>query len=1066
MKAAHPASNCIVRLFIVLPVMAGLVLAGAASGASAQSQTGFTYNGVAYTSYQSNEYLETPQGPDGTAAMAAYGVDYATVLATQYVQTSTSTTIAPDSSTPTDAAVVAAITNLQNSGIKVVLKPQVDSLDGIWRGEFEPTNTAAWFASYQTFIVHYATIAQAQGVDVFVVGCEFATLSGSAYQSNWDTIIAAVRAVYTGPLAYAANATSAGDEFTKVSFWPKLDIIGVDGYFPLTNHADPTLAQLVNAWTIPADNKNGFAPATALKNFQASVINAQTNTTMPLIFTEIGYTSTAGTNEAPYNYTPTGTFDPTEQANCYQAFFEVFSQQSSWMKGVFWWDWSVSAPGANDTGYSPQNKLAGDVLAYWYGGQNFTLAPTASTLSVTQGSNATDTITVTPADGFTGTVTLAATGLPAGVTAAFATNPATSTSVLTLTAGSTATTGAATVTVTGTSATGTLTTFTTIALTITASSAPSFTLSASPGSVTVIQGNSNTSTVTVNPVDGFTSAVTLAATGLPTGVTAAFATNPTTGSSVLTLTAGSTATAGPATVTITGTSGALTASTTIALTVNVPPSFTLSASPGSVTVIQGNSATDTITVTGAGGFSGPVALSAAGLPGGVTASFAPGTGSGTQVLTLTASGTATVGGPVTVTVNGTTLYPGGPPSCGIPCNLTASTTIALTVNVPPSFTLSPSAPTLSVTQGSSATDTITVTGAGGFSAPVGLSAAGLPSGVTASFGAGTSSMLTLTASSTATVGGPVTVTINGTTLYPGGPPSCGIPCNLTASTTIALTVDAAPTPSFTLSASPASLSVAQGGSGTSTISVTDVGGFTGSVALAASGLPSGVTAAFATNPATGASVLTLTASNTTTTGAATITITGTSGALTAAASVALTITAEPSFIFSGPAITVAPGAATGNTSTIAVAPTNGFTGTVNLSCSISPAAASDPATCTLSPASVTLTGSMAQLSTLTVTTTAATSAENRTKRPFWPSAGGAALALLLFFGIPRRRRNWLAMLGLLVIFVSLSAMGCGGSSGSGGGGGNSGTTPGTYTVTVTGASGTTTETGTVSLTVQ
>src|SRR5580692_5441866 len=89
------------------------------------------------------------------------------------------------------------------------------------------------------------------------------------------------------------------------------------------------------------------------------------------------------------------------------------------------------------------------------------------------------------------------------------------------------------------------------------------------------------------------------------------------------------------------------------------------------------------------------------------------------------------------------------------------------------------------------------------------------------------------------------------------------------------------TPSFTLSDSPSSLSIAEGSSGTSTISVTDVGGFSGSVTLAASGLPSGVTAAFGTNPTTGSSVLTLTASSTATTGTATVTITGTSGSLTA-----------------------------------------------------------------------------------------------------------------------------------------------------------------------------------------
>src|SRR5207245_2482464 len=97
---------------------------------------------------------------------------------------------------------------------------------------------------------------------------------------------------------------------------------------------------------------------------------------------------------------------------------------------------------------------------------------------------------------------------------------------------------------------------------------PDYTLSASPTSVTVVQGGSGTSTITVNPTGGFTGSVTLSASGLPSGVTASFGTNPTTGSSVVTFTARSTATTGPASVTITGTSGSLSHTTSVSLTVN------------------------------------------------------------------------------------------------------------------------------------------------------------------------------------------------------------------------------------------------------------------------------------------------------------------------------------------------------------------------------------------------------------------------------------------------------------------------------------------------------------------
>ncbi len=198
-------------------------------------------------------------------------------------------------------------------------------------------------------------------------------------------------------------------------------------------------------------------------------------------------------------------------------------------------------------------------------GANFTLSASPASLTVTQGTSGSSTITVNPSGGFTGSVSLSASGLPSGVTASF--NPASTTgsSTLTLTASAAATTGTATVTVTGTS--GTLTHTTAVTLTVNATATPNFSLSASPSSLSVKQGTSGNSTITVSPSGGFTGSVTLSASGLPSGVTAAFGTNPTTSTSVLTFTASATATTGTSTVTVTGTSGSLTHTTTISLTV-------------------------------------------------------------------------------------------------------------------------------------------------------------------------------------------------------------------------------------------------------------------------------------------------------------------------------------------------------------------------------------------------------------------------------------------------------------------------------------------------------------------
>jgi glucuronoarabinoxylan endo-1,4-beta-xylanase len=196
---------------------------------------------------------------------------------------------------------------------------------------------------------------------------------------------------------------------------------------------------------------------------------------------------------------------------------------------------------------------------------SFTLAPSASTLSVTQGSSATDTISVTPENGFSGSVTLSASGLPSGVTAAFGTNPTTGSSLVTFTASSTATAGTSTVIITGTS--GSTTASTTISLTVIAKVTTGFSLSPSASSLTVKQGASGTDTITVTDIGGFTGSVSFVASGLPSGVTAAFSPASSTSSSVLTLTAISTATTGAFTVTVTGTSGSTTATTTFTLSV-------------------------------------------------------------------------------------------------------------------------------------------------------------------------------------------------------------------------------------------------------------------------------------------------------------------------------------------------------------------------------------------------------------------------------------------------------------------------------------------------------------------
>jgi hypothetical protein len=270
---------------------------------------------------------------------------------------------------------------------------------------------------------------------------------------------------------------------------------------------------------------------------------------------------------------------------------------------------------------------------------SFTLSATPSAMNVVQGGSGTSTITITPQNGFSGSVTFAASGLPSGVSASFAPNPAQGGSVLTIATNGTAGAGSFAVTVTGTS--GSLTATTTVSVTVVASA--NFTLSATPGNLTIAQGTGATTTITVTPLNGFGGNVNLTASGLPSGVTASFIPNPTATSSTLTLSAGSGAATGTFNVTVSGTSGSLTNTTTISLTVTLAPNFSISASPSSLMVRRGGTANTTITITALNGFAGSVSLSASGLPKGVTATFTPNPATGSSKLTFSAAAKASIG---------------------------------------------------------------------------------------------------------------------------------------------------------------------------------------------------------------------------------------------------------------------------------------------------------------------------------------------------------------------------------------------------------------------------------------
>src|SRR2546428_971884 len=318
--------------------------------------------------------------------------------------------------------------------------------------------------------------------------------------------------------------------------------------------------------------------------------------------------------------------------------------------------------------------------------------------------------------------------------------------------------------------------------------APGFSMLSNPSSLTIVQGSSSTSTITLSSERGFSATINLTSSVSPAGPM------PTMSPTMVTISPGTPATStltvsttvstasGSYTVTVNGASGSTTNMTTVAVTVT-GPDFSISSSPSSLGVIQGSSSnSSTITLTSLNGFSGTITLTSSVSQAGLNISFNPASvtissgGSGTSTMTVSTS--TTPPGFYTATING----------------MSGSTTNMTTVNISvtiPDFNIKTSLPSLSITQGSTATTTITLTSLSGFKGTLTLTGSVSQPGPTVTFspasvtlasgGTVTSNMTVSTAGGTyptATGSYPVTVTVtNGT---------------LTHSTTVEVTVGAIP----------------------------------------------------------------------------------------------------------------------------------------------------------------------------------------------------------------------------------------------------------------------------------
>ena len=249
-------------------------------------------------------------------------------------------TVRPAAETLSDAELVRVIRAARAAGLEVVLLPLLALDEGgraDWRGVLRPSNPDAWWRSYERFILHYAELAEAEQVQMLVIGSELSSLSGAGTEARWDRLTRAVRAVYGGPLAYGANH----DALDQRAPFPFVDVVGVSAYFPLTSiPGEASPEDYTVAWRRIGDR---------LARLRREVAK-------PVLLLEVGYPSVAGAGRQPWDYTSAAPIDLEEQRAAYAALTDV-ALGAEWLDGVLLWRW-LGPGGPHDRWYTPREKPA------------------------------------------------------------------------------------------------------------------------------------------------------------------------------------------------------------------------------------------------------------------------------------------------------------------------------------------------------------------------------------------------------------------------------------------------------------------------------------------------------------------------------------------------------------------------------------------------------------------------------------------------------------------------------------------------------------------------------------
>lgn len=241
-----------------------------------------------------------------------------------------------------DEAVAEAAARARESGLRVWLKPHLWTRGFVGELEFGAAGWPRFFERYREFILHYALLAEREGMDGLVLGHELTT-AALGHPRRWRALIAEVRRVYHGTLTYGANW---GEELRGVRFWDALDVVGVSLYTPLADA--PTRD--------PARLRAGARRAVA------ELAEVARRAGRPALVLEAGYPPHAAAAVRPWEERG-GARDLEAQRACYEALVDALEGER-WVAGLFWWKWfsDGDAGGPADRSHTPRGKPAEAVM--------------------------------------------------------------------------------------------------------------------------------------------------------------------------------------------------------------------------------------------------------------------------------------------------------------------------------------------------------------------------------------------------------------------------------------------------------------------------------------------------------------------------------------------------------------------------------------------------------------------------------------------------------------------------------------------------------------------------------